>query len=139
MFVFVGVKDLLEESDRVYLQLNPTNTESTIAAKWQFQAHWGTTDFESVFRNPPGAWKGFGTLESVPDKRSESGQSWVYAVPIDWGNISMYAHYGEAQRLLRDQWNDAEGPAEWQFYIRSGTGNTATIVTLSQRNYWNRP
>ncbi len=146
MFAFVGEKKLLEIPERVSLQLNPTDTGTTIAAKWQFRPHWGTTNFESAFLNPPGTWRagdtqaGIGFREWVPDIRSPSGQSFVYTAPIDWGNISMYGHYNEAVRLLRpENWNSAEGLAEWQFYIRRGGGNTATIVTLSQRKYWNRP
>jgi len=67
MLAFVGEKKLLEVTDRVPMQLNATDTETTIAAKWQFQSHWGTADFESVFLNPPGAWKdGIGPQQWVP-------------------------------------------------------------------------
>jgi hypothetical protein len=120
--------------------MEPTDSETTIAAKWQFQSHWGTADFESVFLNPPGAWQdGIGIQQSVPDKRSPSGQSYVYVSPMDWGNISMYGnHEGEARRLVTEHSDNAQGLAEWQFYRWAGGGDTATIVTLSQLHYWKR-
>jgi hypothetical protein len=138
MFIFIGTQQLLEIGGRVYLKMNPTDTSTIIAAKWKFDPAWSTADFESVFLNPPGSWRGVGPQEWVTDQRAPTGQSFVYTAPLDWGNISMYKHYDEAMRLLRDHWKNSEGLAEWQFYIRRGGGNTATIVTLSQRNYWNR-
>jgi len=144
MFIFVGVKNLIEPaSGRQDLQMNPTDSTATIAAKWAFDSRWSTTDFESVFLNPPGEWKagdtqpGIGLREWVQDERSSSGESYVYVSPMDWANISQYGkHEGEAHNLVTEHWDIAQGLAKWQFYRFAGGGDTATIVTLSQRDYW---
>ena len=141
MFCLVGGKQLLYLKGRIYLQMEPNDSAATIAAKWAFDPRWSTADFESAFLNPQAAWKeGIGTQQWVPDKNSPSGQSFVYTAPMDWANISMYGiHEAEARRLVtRKQGANARGLAPWQFYEWAGGGDTATIVTYSQQQYWHR-
>jgi hypothetical protein len=118
--------------------MNPTDTSTTIAAKWVFDAGWSTADFESVFLNPPGTWRDVGPLEWVPELNTS-----VYVRPMDWGNISMIQiglhpeRYQQAWRLINEHGIEkATGLAENRFYIVKGFGDSATIMTLTQRRYW---
>ena len=136
MFIFIGTQGILE--GRRDLQMNPTDSSTTIAGKWVFDAGWSTADFESVFLNPPGTWRDVGPLEWVPELNTS-----VYVRPMDWGNISMIQiglhpeRYQQAWRLINEHGIEkATGLAENRFYVVKGYGDSATIMTLTQRRYW---
>jgi hypothetical protein len=136
MFIFIATQGMLE--GRRDLQMNPTDASTTIAAKWVFDAGWSTADFESVFLNPPATWRDVGPLEWVPELNTS-----VYVKPMDWGNISMIQiglhpeRYKEAYNLINKHGIEkATGLAENRFYVVKGYGDSATIMTLTQRRYW---
>jgi hypothetical protein len=137
IFIFLGHKRLLDDL-RPGLILPETADSDTIARVWRNDPGYSNADFEYGFLNP-GAWTdGWGKQEYVPDPKSDTGYNWVYTAPFDWGNISMIPEpkYSQARLLINKNWEHAEGLAEWQFFIRRGKGDTATIMTLSQRRYW---
>ena len=138
IFSFIDRKQLLYL--RPDLKLSQDADPKLVEATWQkariYEEFYSKADLEFGFLNP-GVWvDGEGIQQQVPGLNKK-----VYTVPMDWGNISMLSgkKYNEAYGLINPPnggLEEAQGLAENQFFIVKGGGDSATIMTMSQRIYW---
>jgi hypothetical protein len=137
IFSFIVNKGLIA-NEREQMHVTEDEDSEKIAEQWKDNTvAYSKANFEYAFLNP-GSWV------SGKGEKKCAGGGWpcLYSHPMEWGNVSMLSTLGhptkfaEAQALLSQNLDRAQGIREDRFFVAKGGRNAALLYTYSQWMYW---